>query len=143
MKDTNKRYELKNNNVISLLIPWIFFPLTLNSNLLFSVIVFVLISICFYIFTSKSIIFYDHEVIVEKYKWVFKKQKTIYYNNISSVYFNILSMSVSYDSTFLIYTENNKSPEKISFLKVEFEPFKSFLHSKNIKIRSNNKDYNK
>jgi hypothetical protein len=135
-----ERHKFHNNNWPALIVPWIFFPLTLDFNVVFGIFTFIIISVLFWIFTSKLVVFHDDYILVKKYKWFFSKQYIINYNEISFIYFTIITLSASYNSNLTIHFIKGRK-EKVTFNIGEFAELKKILISKTVKIKSNNNEY--
>lgn len=137
----NLLYEFKSSGFKPLMIPWIFFPIVTAYNLFLGILLLVVASLSFYILTKKTILFNQDNILIEKYRWWFKKNKSINYNDVSFIYINVVTMSVTYGSTFIINLKTSNETEKISIQKFLIKPFKKDMESKGLNVKISNRDF--
>lgn len=125
--------ELKNYNIITLLIPWIFFPLFMDFNLLVVVPVFVLLSFLFFVSTDKKVVFQEDSILVSKYLGTVKNEYA--YSDVMKVYFNIIKLTYSASSTVIVNLNSKK--EKVTISRAQVKPLFYYLKDKKVSLDSN------
>ncbi len=140
MKNDKYNFKFENSNSIALVIPWIFSPIVCSLNLYFGLCSCLFLGITFFIYTTLTIEFYDEYISVQKYKWRFKRVKTLKYIEILKVNFHVRTMSLRYNSTFVLFLTNKKK-ETIIIQNSQIKDFVKFLNTKSLMVLINDKKH--